>query len=51
VVAIYDNDLMVLIVSLSSIGSGNKLVYSKSIRQLEDWIAFKLGRKHPEKIA
>jgi len=51
VVSIYDNDLMVLIVSLSSIGSGNKLVYSKSIRQLEDWIAFKLGRKHPEKIA
>jgi len=51
VVAIYDHDLMVLIVSLSSIGSGNKLVYSKSIRQLEDWIAFKLGRKHPEKIA
>jgi hypothetical protein len=51
VVAIYDNDLMVLIVSLSSIGSGNKLVYNKSIRQLEDWIAFKLGRKHPEKIA
>jgi len=51
VVAIYDNDLMVLIVSLSSIGSGNKSVYSQSIRQLEDWIAFKLGRKHPEKIA
>jgi hypothetical protein len=51
VVAIYDNDLMVLIVSLSSIGSGNKLVYRKSIRQLEDWIALNLGRKHPERIA
>jgi len=51
VVAIHDNDLMVLIVSLSSIGSGNKLVYKKSIRQLEDWVAFKLGRKHPEKMA
>lgn len=51
VVAIYDNDLMVLIVSLSSIGSGNTLVYRKSISQLEDWITFKLGRKHPEKIA
>ncbi|NNK96983.1 MAG: hypothetical protein HKP41_21730 [Desulfobacterales bacterium] len=49
VVAIYDNDLMALIVSLSLIGSGNKLVYSKSIEQLEEWIAFKLGRKNPEK--
>ena len=49
VVAIYDNDLMALIVSLSSIGSGNKLVYSKVIGQLEEWIAFKLGRKNPEK--
>jgi len=51
VVAIYDNDLMALIVSLSSIGSGNKLVYSKSIGQLEEWIAIKLGRKNPEKTA
>jgi len=49
IVAIYDNDLMALIVSLSSIGSGNKLVYSKVIGQLEEWIAFKLGRKNPEK--
>lgn len=50
VVAIYDNDLMALIVSLSSIGSGNKLVYSNAIAQLEEWIAYKLGRKNPEKI-
>jgi len=50
VVAIYDNDLMALIVSLSSIGSGNKLVYSEAIGQLEEWIAFILGRKNPEKI-
>jgi hypothetical protein len=49
VVAIYDNDLMVLIVSLSSIGSGNKLVYDQAVAQLEEWIAFKLGTKHPEK--
>lgn len=49
VVAIYDNDLMALIVSLSSIGSGNRLVYKQSIEQLEEWIAFKLGRRHPEK--
>jgi hypothetical protein len=51
VLAIHDNDLMTLIVSLSSIGSGNKLVYSKAIGQLEEWIAFKLGRKNPEIIA
>jgi hypothetical protein len=51
VVAIYDNDLMALIVSLSSIGSGNRLVYRQSIGQLEDWIAFNLGRRHPEKTA
>ena len=51
VVPIYDNDLMVLIVSLSSIGSGNKVVYRKSIKQLEGWIAFKMGRKQPEKAA
>jgi len=49
VVAIYDNDLMALIVSLSSIGSGNRLVYNQAIAQLEEWITFKLGRKHPEK--
>ena len=51
VVAIYDNELMALIVSLSSIGSGNKLVYDQAIGQLEEWIAFKLGRRHPEKTA
>jgi hypothetical protein len=50
VVAIYDNDLMALIVSLSSIGSGNRLVYGEAIGQLEEWIACKLGRKNPEKI-
>lgn len=49
VVAIYDNDLMALIVSLSSIGSGNRLVYNQAIGQLEEWIAIKLGRRHPEK--
>ena len=48
VVAIYDNELMALIVSLSSIGSGNELVYNQAIGQLEEWIAFKLGRRHPE---
>ena len=50
VLAIYDNDLMSLIVSLSSIGSGNKRVYSKAVGQLEEWIAFKLGRKSPHVI-
>jgi hypothetical protein len=49
IVAIYDNELMALIVSLSSIGSGNELVYNQAIGQLEEWIAFKLGRRHPEK--
>ena len=48
VVAIYDNGLMALIVSLSSIGSGNRLVYNQAIGQLEEWIAFKLGRRNPE---
>lgn len=51
VVAIYDNDLMALIVSLSSIGSGNQRVYEKSIKQLEDWIAFNLRRKNAERLA
>lgn len=51
VVAIHDNDLMILIVSLSSIGSGNPRVYEKSIKQLEDWIAFKLHSKNPERLA
>jgi hypothetical protein len=51
VVAIYDHDLMVLIVSLSSIGSGNQRVYAKSMQQLEDWIAFNLRRKSPERLA
>lgn len=49
VAAIYDNDLMVLIVSLSSIGSGNKLVYDQAIGQLEEWIAVKLGTRNPER--
>jgi hypothetical protein len=49
VVSIYDNDLMALIVSLSSIGSGNTLVYDQAIRQLEEWIAFKLGTRNPER--
>ena len=49
IVSIYDNDLMALIVSLSSIGSGNTLVYDQAIRQLEEWIAFKLGTRNPER--
>lgn len=49
VVSIYDNDLMALIVSLSSIGSGNTLVYDQAIRQLEEWITFKLGTRNPER--
>ncbi len=51
VVAIHDNDLMVLIVSLSSVGSGKQRVYEKSIQQLEDWIAFNLRSKNPERLA
>ena len=49
VVSIYDNDLMVLIVSLSSIGGGDKLLYDQAVTQLEEWIVFKLGTRNPER--
>jgi hypothetical protein len=49
VVAIKDPDLMVLIVSLSEIGSGNRRVYDKSIRRLVEWVATELGNLNPEK--
>lgn len=49
VVAIYDHDLMALIVSLSSLGGGNQRIYASARQQLEGWIAFKLDSKSPER--
>lgn len=48
VVAIRDNDLMVLIVSLSEIGSGKEATYAKSVDHLWQWVGFHCGRLDPE---
>lgn len=49
VVAIKDTELAMLIVSLSEIGSGNPRVYGNAVDRLEEWTAFKLQKKSPEK--
>ncbi|MEN8130385.1 MAG: hypothetical protein ABFS45_09380 [Pseudomonadota bacterium] len=49
VVAIRDHELMVMIVSLSEIGSGNRRLYDKAVRRLVDWVATELGNLPPEK--
>jgi hypothetical protein len=48
VVAIRDNTLMVLIVSLSEIGSGKEATYAKSVDHLWQWVGFHCGRLDPE---
>lgn len=48
IVAIRDTDLMVLIVSLSEIGSGNQRLYLAAMQHLQQWILFKLTGKNKE---
>ncbi|MEW8505752.1 MAG: hypothetical protein AB2598_03545 [Candidatus Thiodiazotropha sp.] len=49
IVAINSNDLMVLIVSLSEIGSGNEQVYDKMIGRLTDWVRHRFKGKSQER--
>ena len=49
VVAIRDHELMVLIVSLSEIGSGNRRLYGKAVRRLVEWVATELGNQNSER--
>jgi hypothetical protein len=49
VVAIRDHELMVLVVSLSEIGSGNMQIYDRAIRRLEGWATTEMGKLKPEK--
>jgi hypothetical protein len=49
VVAIKDHNLMVLIVSLSEIGSGNRRVHDKSVLRLVKWVATEMSNLNPEK--
>jgi hypothetical protein len=48
VVPIRDNDLMVLIVSLSEIGSGNRAIYGRAIEHLWQWVSFRCGQAPTE---
>jgi len=48
IVPIADTELMVLIVSLSEIGSGNPLLYTSAMQHLDQWVNFKIKEKTPE---
>lgn len=48
IVPIRDTDLMVLIVSLSEIGTGNRKIYNRAVENLSQWVAFRWGREDPE---
>ena len=48
IVAIADTELMVLIVSLSEIGSGNQRLYASAMQHLQQWVRFKLKGKSKE---
>ncbi len=49
IVAINSNELMVLIVSLSEIGSGNEQIYDKMIARLTDWVRLSFKGKSQER--
>ena len=49
IVAIKSHELMVLIVSLSEIGSGNEQIYDKTIERLTDWVKLKSKGKSQER--
>lgn len=49
IVAIDDTELMVLIVSLSEIGSGKQSLYESAMQHLQQWVLFKLGGKSRER--
>jgi hypothetical protein len=46
-VAICKDELMVLIVSLSEIGSGNAETHRRAVEHLWTWVSFHLGRQEP----
>lgn len=48
VVPIRDHELMVLIVSLSEVGSGKPEIRSRAIEHLWQWVSFRWGRENPE---
>lgn len=48
VVPIRDHDLMVLIVSLSEIGSGNREIRGQAIEHLWQWVSFRWSRENRE---
>lgn len=48
IVPIRDNDLMVLIVSLSEIGTGNSETYAGAVEHLWQWVNFHFGQQGPE---
>jgi hypothetical protein len=48
VVPIRDADLMVLIVSLSEMGSGKGPAYASGVEHLWQWVTFHCGPDHPE---
>jgi len=48
IVPISDPELMVLIVSLSEIGSGNQRRYGSAMQHLHQWVGLKLGGKSKE---
>jgi len=48
IVPIRDHELMVLIVSLSEIGSGNRKIYDKALEHLWQWVSHRWGQENPE---
>ena len=50
IVAIHDAELMILIVSLSEIGSGKQRLYLSAMHHLQQWILFKLAGKSKEQM-
>jgi len=48
-IAIREDELMALIVSLSEIGSGNPEVYRQAVDRLWTWVDFHLGGQDPER--
>ena len=48
IVPIADAELMVLIVSLSEIGSGNQRLYDSAMQHLRQWVLFKIKEKDRE---
>lgn len=48
IIPIRDHELMVLIVSLSEIGSGNRKIYDRAVEHLWQWVSHRWGQENPE---